>query len=559
MEPLGQEINFSTEDMDTIDFAAVEPNVSSSSLLQMLQPDGTYTNGPVLDLHEYTTPLSPTMPLTELGDTVLPHDSATDAFDTATSLPVSVVVGHSVDSISMSTAMNAEDASGLDVTPLLLSGLQNCELSSSLQQSTDITSECENVLNKELILENVPADLEQTVESCDDEIKGVIPTMTPGQINLPQFSNEARNLLPLSAPGPNVILASSSHTAPSIETCTTDVSDPKENSLKTRSTENLQFNNLLPIPSVSQSDISNTNLQGQVIRLEFNNISPDTTIVTLCFGTQTYAIIKPTNQNLMLNQEILTTLLNGSKNMEDSALAACIQRENVTCDDISVTNDKSDDKETCELERKETCEDNTYVPLDDEDKPLQQLKDEMAYALDTGTEKDGINMTSPTHIAAEIRTLEVRNIKQENRSCDGALEENSQNQEAPRENCCNVSNTGESEVEISSLMSDDIRVKMKTLAKLDEISIQINESQYQDIEGKGRWCCTKCDKSYKTKHNLIIHTLGHHGIKPHVCVICKRMFSQRSHLKTHILTHGNIRPHSCHICHRSFTQVGLHL
>ena len=80
-----------------------------------------------------------------------------------------------------------------------------------------------------------------------------------------------------------------------------------------------------------------------------------------------------------------------------------------------------------------------------------------------------------------------------------------------------------------------------------QISIRIDDSQCITYGEQKRWQCDLCDKSYTTKHNLVMHMLDHNGIKPHLCLVCGKYFKQLSHLNTHMLTHDKVRPHICQV------------
>lgn len=84
-----------------------------------------------------------------------------------------------------------------------------------------------------------------------------------------------------------------------------------------------------------------------------------------------------------------------------------------------------------------------------------------------------------------------------------------------------------------------------------QISVRIDDSQCVTYGEQKRWQCNLCDKSYTTKHNLVMHILDHNGIKPHLCLVCGKYFKQLSHLNTHMLTHDNVRPHVCTVCSNS--------
>lgn len=88
-----------------------------------------------------------------------------------------------------------------------------------------------------------------------------------------------------------------------------------------------------------------------------------------------------------------------------------------------------------------------------------------------------------------------------------------------------------------------------------EVSVRIDDTQYVQVGSAKRWQCNECDKSYTTKHNLVMHVLDHSGIKPHLCLKCGKYFKQLSHLNTHMLTHDKIKPHTCNLCGKGFTQI----
>ncbi|CAL1530924.1 unnamed protein product, partial [Lymnaea stagnalis] len=88
-----------------------------------------------------------------------------------------------------------------------------------------------------------------------------------------------------------------------------------------------------------------------------------------------------------------------------------------------------------------------------------------------------------------------------------------------------------------------------------EVSVRIDDTQYVQVGNVKRWQCNECDKSYTTKHNLVMHVLDHSGIKPHLCLKCGKYFKQLSHLNTHMLTHDQIKPHTCNMCGKGFTQI----
>jgi len=81
---------------------------------------------------------------------------------------------------------------------------------------------------------------------------------------------------------------------------------------------------------------------------------------------------------------------------------------------------------------------------------------------------------------------------------------------------------------------DDMKVDLLTLPEEDPSDnnclitgdVNIEDHQCVIVDGVRRWKCLECPKVYSTKHNLVTHTLGHRGIKPHRCLTCGKYFKQ---------------------------------
>lgn len=68
--------------------------------------------------------------------------------------------------------------------------------------------------------------------------------------------------------------------------------------------------------------------------------------------------------------------------------------------------------------------------------------------------------------------------------------------------------------------------------------------------------CSKCNKNFSTKTNLMRHMRTHDGnSKPYECHICNHRFTQNGSLKQHMFLHSGERPYQCEFCNRSFTQA----
>lgn len=65
--------------------------------------------------------------------------------------------------------------------------------------------------------------------------------------------------------------------------------------------------------------------------------------------------------------------------------------------------------------------------------------------------------------------------------------------------------------------------------------------------------CLKCEKKYKTKRCLAVHSLVHLPSRPFNCEICQKGFLSASKLKQHTNIHTGSRPYKCDYCPRDFT------
>ncbi|XP_069478955.1 tissue-resident T-cell transcription regulator protein ZNF683 [Ambystoma mexicanum] len=76
--------------------------------------------------------------------------------------------------------------------------------------------------------------------------------------------------------------------------------------------------------------------------------------------------------------------------------------------------------------------------------------------------------------------------------------------------------------------------------------------------GERPFQCHICKKCFTQLAHLQKHHLVHTGEKPHQCLVCNKCFSSTSNLKTHLRLHSGERPYQCHLCHNRFTQY-IHL
>lgn len=76
------------------------------------------------------------------------------------------------------------------------------------------------------------------------------------------------------------------------------------------------------------------------------------------------------------------------------------------------------------------------------------------------------------------------------------------------------------------------------------------------VNGKARFKCDVCEKTFIRTSNLSFHKRVHDGERPYECEICHKKFYSHFNLSRHERVHTGERPHKCNICEKSFVLSG---
>nr|XP_042716861.1 zinc finger protein 271-like isoform X1 [Chrysemys picta bellii] len=112
--------------------------------------------------------------------------------------------------------------------------------------------------------------------------------------------------------------------------------------------------------------------------------------------------------------------------------------------------------------------------------------------------------------------------------------------------------------------SEDQSVVICKTEIMDDLQVHVVEEPYPGESPGGEqqrdqrrarllWC-SKCDRDFLRRSDLVRHCRVHNGERPYRCNRCGNGFRRRSHLNEHLRTHTGEKPFRCSLCPKSFSR-----
>ncbi|XP_075237979.1 uncharacterized protein LOC142334127 isoform X2 [Lycorma delicatula] len=105
--------------------------------------------------------------------------------------------------------------------------------------------------------------------------------------------------------------------------------------------------------------------------------------------------------------------------------------------------------------------------------------------------------------------------------------------------------------EIDSTSSDGFN-NDKTSVFEHDINDRLVEYNKQNINDAKRYTCNHCEKTFKSKYNLMHHNNIHIGKKSYHCTLCQKSFYRGGDLNRHFSIHIGEKRFKCNTCDKSF-------